>query len=99
MLGPVRSRFQNLLEVTRDLAALIASGMRSRAQLAAETCSCAAVGVVPGTAGEAAPGRRRHADHPRRFVVVRRLAAATDRREARNPHPMASKGIPVMVAL
>ncbi len=36
MRGPVRPLFQTLLQVARDLVALIASAMRSRAQLAAE---------------------------------------------------------------
>jgi hypothetical protein len=36
MLGPVRPLFQTLFQVARDLAALIASAMRSRAHLAAE---------------------------------------------------------------
>jgi hypothetical protein len=36
MLGPVRTLFQTLVKVARDLVALIASAMRSRAQLAAE---------------------------------------------------------------
>src|SRR5579864_2971283 len=36
MLGPVRPLFQTIFQVARDLAALIASAMRSRAQLAAE---------------------------------------------------------------
>ena len=36
MLGPVRPLFQTLVQVARYLVALIASAMRSRAQLAAE---------------------------------------------------------------
>jgi hypothetical protein len=36
MLGPVRPLFQTLIQTARDLVALIASAMRSRAQLAAE---------------------------------------------------------------
>jgi hypothetical protein len=36
MLGPVRSLFQIVFQVARDLVALIASAMRSRVQLAAE---------------------------------------------------------------
>jgi hypothetical protein len=36
MLGPVRPLFGTVLHIGRDLAALILSAMRSRAQLAAE---------------------------------------------------------------
>ena len=36
MLGPVRPLFQTVFQVARDLVALIASAMRSRAQLSAD---------------------------------------------------------------
>ena len=56
-------------------------------------------GVVPGAQGQASARRRCDAVHPGRPVALSRLASVTADREAGDADPLASTGIPTVLAL
>jgi hypothetical protein len=100
MLGPVRPLFQTFVQVARDLVALIVSAMRSRAHLAAENLFLRKQ-LALYLERQVKPHR---ADEATRITLVALSPfvdwrQSADRCETGDSHSVASKGIPVVVAL
>ena len=93
-----RMPFRTIPRLARDLASLMSSAWRCPT-CGGESISAKAVGAVPGAAGEAPPRGRRDARYAGRVVALRRMASSSDDCEAGHTYSLASKGIPVVLAL
>ena len=95
-----RVAFRTILRIACDLLRLVSAAVRSHAHLAAENLFLRKE-LALYVERQVKPHRADDAtrDCPRRAVVADRLASHSHGREAGHPHPMASKGVPVVLAM